>query len=97
MKPWVGGSVKREICASSSGGGRFGGNRGGVYRTVAPELKASGIIGRASSGGKLRRSSGKSPPKARIAAFSLAISGSPMLEESISGAFFWAGFGAVGL
>lgn len=93
MKPWDGGRVvKREICARSSGGGRFGGNLGGAYRAAAP-----GIIGSASSGGKLRRSSGKSPPKAKMAALSLAISGSSMPEESISGAFFCAGFGAVGL
>lgn len=59
----------------------------------APGGKASGITGRpawgrASSGDMLRSSSGKSPPKARMAALSLAISASPRLEESISSTFF---------
>lgn len=51
------------------------------------------------SGGRLRSSSGRSPPKARMAALSWANSGSSRLEEeeSTSGAFgFNDGFAAVG-
>lgn len=51
------------------------------------------------SGGRLRRSSGKSPPKAKIAALSWANSGSSRLEqaESTSAALgFRVGLAAVG-
>lgn len=48
------------------------------------------------SGGRLRSSSGRSPPKAKMAALSWASSGSSMLESE-SGAFgFKGGFAAVG-
>lgn len=48
------------------------------------------------SGGRLRSSSGRSPPKAKMAALSWANSGSSMLE-SASGAFgFKGGLAAVG-
>lgn len=54
--------------------------------------------GRAYSGGILRSSSGRSPPKARMAAVSCASSGSSMLLGSMSEAFFCGGgLGAVGL
>lgn len=51
------------------------------------------------SGGRLRRSSGRSPPKAKMAALSCANSGSSRLEqaESASGTFgIRDGFAAVG-
>lgn len=52
------------------------------------------------SGGRLRSSSGRSPPRAKMAALSWASSGSSMLElaESTSAAFgFKEGLAAVGL
>lgn len=94
--------------------GRPAAGAAGQGREVPPRLapgcmKASGpgrcaaVVGREGmSGGRLRRSSGRSPPKAKMAALIWASSGSSRLEESTSfdlrdglaavglaGGFFW--------
>lgn len=109
VKLWGGG--KREIWARTSGGGKFGGNLGcaksnaelapgqrRIELAAAPECVAGWPDGGIeSSGGRLRNSSGRSPPRARIAALSSASSGSSEMAGSKFWPFFWGGFGAVGL
>lgn len=48
------------------------------------------------SGGRLRSSSGRSPPKAKMAALSWANSGSSRLESTSAAFGFREGFAAVG-
>lgn len=53
-------------------------------KASGPGSRAAGVGKEGRSGGRLRSSSGRSPPKAKIAALSWASSGSSMLEQAES-------------
>lgn len=68
-------------------------------KASGPGRRAAAVGKEGMSGGRLRSSSGRSPPRAKMAALSWANSGSSRLEqaESTSGAFgFREGLAAVG-
>lgn len=56
----------------------------GGMKASGPGSRAAGVGKEGRSGGRLRSSSGRSPPKAKIAALSWASSGSSMLEQAES-------------